>query len=992
MKKLNLAMKKCMLFIAIVLVVCEVSGKSDNRKYKTEQGKWRHEKTLVIPAVQEATYGDSYLVLNPELRIFSSKKLKTELHVLSDYLINELGKKVIISKHPSEADIVLSCDHYKKESENYGLVINEKGIHLNASSSAGIYYGIQTLRQLIHGRDTIPQIVINDAPTYPIRSLMLDEARHFKGKKVVKQLLENMARLKMNTFHWHLTDDQGWRIEIKKYPKLTEIGGVRDSTEISHFHSNVFDGKSHGGFYTQADIREIVAYAQQRHIQIIPEIEIPGHASAAIAAYPWLGTQVEPIRVPCNFGVHYNVYNVADPKVFEFFNDVIDEIIDLFPGKIIHIGGDEVRYDYWKASADIEQMMKEKSIKSFPELQVWTTNRMAQLLKRKGRRMMGWNEITGDQINDYQRETVSRPDFQLEKESIVQFWKGDKELMKKIASEGYDIINSANDYTYMDYSYASIPLQKAYGFNPIPAGFPQEYHKQVKGISCQVWGEFMPTVEKMNQMVYPRIAAYAEVGWTRPENKNWETFKQALCEIQKEWHKAGILYYEDAENLNPEWEQAINDFKAARLARPSTNQYNWQEMERAMFIQLDPATIQRGEYDNGTTPMKDICFPLLDVYQWTKAAKSWGAKEIIFMLAHSGGFCMWPSKTTDYHIGNTPYKGGNGDVVKEFAEACRKDGLYAGFYCWAPHPQEEQEDTNTVGYSRIDKVKTRQQSNKILQTRLEEITERLGSDLIREVWIDQPRKASIGKVLEELTPFAVFAAVGCHDPYPTIRWPGNEKGMVSDPCWSVTTWERMSKKASSQFEADANQTQVADNPDGDYWAPHEADVPLHDHFWHMRPEALKKRRSVEQLMECYINSVGRNSFLIVNCAPQADGSVHPDDMKRYEEFGCEIEQRFGHPITTVEKMTDEVFIVTLPQPQRIQYTDLWEEYRYGHRIREYRIEGWDTVLNKWCLLSEGTAVGRRKIDEIKKSPIIDKIRVKIIKNIGAPMIRKFMIH
>lgn len=242
------------------------------------------------------------------------------------------------------------------------------------------------------------------------------------------------------------------------------------------------------------------------------------------------------------------------------------------------------------------------------------------------------------------------------------------------------------------------------------------------------------------------------------------------------------------------WSKAINDPRAAKLAKPSSVQYNWQEMERGMFIQLDPATIQGGEYDNGTTKLEDIKFDKLDVNQWTKAAKSWGAKEIIFMLAHSGGFCMWPSSTTSYHIGNTPYKGGNGDVVKEFAAACRKNNLKAGFYCWAPHPQDEEEDTNTVKYSKIDKVKTRAESNKILQTRIQEIVDRLGSDLITEIWVDQPIKATLGETLSRLTPNAVVQAIGCHDPYPTIRWPGNEKGMVNDPCWSVTTKARMAKK------------------------------------------------------------------------------------------------------------------------------------------------------------------------------------------------------
>lgn len=300
------------------------------------------------------------------------------------------------------------------------------------------------------------------------------------------------------------------------------------------------------------------------------------------------------------------------------------------------------------------------------------------------------------------------------------------------------------------------------------------------------------------------------------------------------------------------WENAVNDPVAANLARPSKAQYDWQEMERGMFIQLDPATIQEEEYDNGTTKMEDIRFEKLDVNQWCKAAKSFGAKEIVFMLAHSGGFCMWPSKTTDYHIGNTAYKGGNGDVVKEFAKACKSAGLKAGFYYWSPHPTEEMEDKSTIVYDKVDKVFTRDESNKILKTRFHEIVDRLGSDLVTEIWIDQPIKACLGKEIAKRTPNAVIAAVGCHDPYPTIRWPGTETGTVKDPCWSTIQKSRMDKVFSNQQDADTNQKQENDDPDGDYWAPHEADTPLHDHFWHMRPDALNHRKSVEQLMDCYI--------------------------------------------------------------------------------------------------------------------------------------------
>lgn len=444
-----------------------------------------------------------------------------------------------------------------------------------------------------------------------------------------------------------------------------------------------------------------------------------------------------------------------------------------------------------------------------------------------------------------------------------------------------------------------------------------------------------------------------------------------------------------AEKSNDSWTAALTDPAAVKLARPTKVQYDWQEQERAIFIQLDPATIQQGEYDNGTTPLKEIRFEKLDVNEWCKAAKSWGAKEIVFMLAHSGGFCMWPSKTTEYHIGNTSYKNGNGDVVKEFAVACRKHQINAGFYFWMPRPISEGKDSNTVAYTALDKVRTWEEASTVFQTRFHEIMDRLGPDLVREIWIDQPIRASIGKDIAARAPYAVVQAVGCQDPYPTIRWPGNESGTVRDPCWSTLQRSKIETKSTNQFEADANQTVEADDPDGDYWAPHEADVPLHDKFWHMRPDALNHRRSVAQLMDCYEKSVGRNSFLILNCAPQADGSVHPHDMKRYQEFGAEIDRRFGHPLAVIQQMPGYELILELGSQKEIGYTDLWEDYRYGHRIREYIIDGFNG--KEWTPLSRGSAVGRRKIDPCS-SPPVTKVRVRITKSVGTPLIRKFQVH
>jgi hexosaminidase len=372
---------------------------------------------------------------------------------------------------------------------------------------------------------------------------MLDEGRHFKGKEVVKQLLDEMARLKMNVFHWHLTEDQGWRIEIKKYPMLTEVGSYRDSTEINHFGSNEYDGKPHQGFYTQDDIKEIVTYAADRHIMVVPEIEMPGHASAAIAAYPWLGTTGKKIKVPCKFGVQYDIYNVADPKVVNFLTDVIDEVITLFPSPVFHIGGDEVRYDQWNESPMVQSYMKKNDLATPAELQVYFTNTVSNILASKNKRMMGWNEITGAKLHEYQSEKDTKEgNEKLAAGTIVHFWKGDSSLIVSTLKKGYEVVNSFHEYTYLDYDYKSIPMEKAYNFNPIPAGLPTELQSKVLGTGCQMWGEFIPTTESMNYKVYPRIAAYAEVGWTEAGNKDYQKFKLALANFLTRWSSMGIKY------------------------------------------------------------------------------------------------------------------------------------------------------------------------------------------------------------------------------------------------------------------------------------------------------------------------------------------------------------------------------------------------------------------------------------------------------------------
>lgn len=495
----------------------------------------------VIPAVQELQEAGGQLLLPATLTVAYPQELANEGALLGEYLKTDFGLQA--QKAGGDATITLELDRSLTglpQESGYVLQVSASGIRIAAPEATGVFYGIQTLRQLVVKDGSgfaVPCVDISDYPAYRWRAFMLDDARSFKGKDIVLGLLDEMARLKLNVFHWHLTDDQGWRIEIKKYPRLTEVGAWRDSTQLGGYRGTTFDPHRHGGFYTQEEIREVVAYAAQRHILVVPEFEMPGHESAAIAAYPWLGTTGKEIKVPCTFGVQYEVMDITSPRVYRFIEDVLDEIIDLFPSPIIHIGGDEVKFDQWKASPRVQAYMKQHSITTPADLQVLFTNDISYLLSRKGRRMMGWNDITGHKIHEYNDTVDATAQKQLAEGTIVQFWKGDLDLIEQTARQGYDIVNSYHYMTYLDYDYQQIPLRQAYDFSPIPEGLPKELEPRILGLGCQMWGEETLSDEWMFSHIFPRIAAYAETGWTLPARKDYDAFLRSLEGLKDIWKK-----------------------------------------------------------------------------------------------------------------------------------------------------------------------------------------------------------------------------------------------------------------------------------------------------------------------------------------------------------------------------------------------------------------------------------------------------------------------
>ena len=501
----------------------------------------------IIPAPLKTELLDGKYELPSSPSYSFSNSCCKEAAMMAGYLKNQFGMYARSSKGP-KTDIQLIITESKKidsEAEGYELKVTSTGISIVAPSSAGIYYGIQSLLQILSDKNgTVNRTIrcqhITDKPRFAWRAFMLDEARNFKGTPVVKKLLDQMAALKMNTFHWHLTDDQGWRIEIKKYPLLTTIGSVRKVTQTGGIGSKTFDSTVHKGYYTKQEIKEIVQYAAARHIKVVPEIEMPGHASAAIAAYPWLGVTGEKNEVAVTYGVFKDIYNVADPRVVGFFRDVLNEVAAMFPSNIIHIGGDEVIFDQWKSSPYVQQFIEKNKVKSPADLQLWFTNSISSYLSKKQLRMMGWNDITGNQIHDYTDIRDTKLDRKLSPNTIVHFWKGDPVLVNQTVLDGYDVVNSYHEFTYLDYDYTSISLQKAYSFEPVPETLDPKLHHKVLGLGCQMWGEWITTHEKMYEQIFPRIAAYAEVGWTDKRNKNYNRFQAALPALESTWKKNGI--------------------------------------------------------------------------------------------------------------------------------------------------------------------------------------------------------------------------------------------------------------------------------------------------------------------------------------------------------------------------------------------------------------------------------------------------------------------
>lgn len=535
-----------MLLAGTLILACSSCGVETTANYQ------------VIPLPQEVALSqespfnlnDGTIIAYPE----HNELLKRNAEFLAEYISQSTGHTLQTealapgSEAPKGA-ITLGLDPAIGNREGYVLTVKADRVTLNGQTENGVFYGIQTLRKSIPAETKATSILlpagsIQDEPRFSYRGMHLDVGRHFFPIEFVKKYIDLLALHNMNTFHWHLTEDQGWRIEIKKYPKLTEIGAWRDRTVIGR-NTEEYDNTRYGGFYTQEQAKEIVKYAGERYITVIPEVDLPGHMLAALAAYPEMGCTGGPYEVCPRWGVFEDVLCIGNEKSMQFLEDVMAEIIDIFPSKYIHIGGDEAPRTRWekcpKCQARIrtEKLKADKNHTAEDRLQSYCMTRIEKLLNSKGRQIIGWDEILEGDVAP---------------NATVMSWRGSAGGIKA-AQLGHDVIMTPNDYCYFDYYQSEdtrhepfaiggfVPLEKVYSLNPT-ASLTEEQAKHILGTQANLWTEYIPTSEQVEYMVLPRMAALAEVQWTQLEKKDYTNFTTRLAGLIGLYRRDGLNYRE----------------------------------------------------------------------------------------------------------------------------------------------------------------------------------------------------------------------------------------------------------------------------------------------------------------------------------------------------------------------------------------------------------------------------------------------------------------
>ncbi|MEO6538253.1 MAG: family 20 glycosylhydrolase [Ferruginibacter sp.] len=515
----------------------------------------------IVPMPAEVKMGTGNFVLSSSTKIIlQGSNLENIAGFLNGYLQKHAGFSLkITDKSTADNFIVLNYERMDRLLPGgYKMKINNKAVSISGDNEAGLFYGLQTLLQLISSpkkamtsknsyQAMIPQLSITDYPRFAYRGMHLDVARHFFSISFIKKYIDYLAAHKFNIFHWHLTDDQGWRIEINKYPLLTQVGGFRNGTIIGRYPGKGNDSLRYGGFYTQEQVKEVVKYAGERYIDVIPEIEMPGHASAAIAAYPqlscfpeenteilkstaWAGSRTGK-QVQQTWGVFKDVF-VPTEYTFKFLEDVLDEVMPLFPSKYIHIGGDESPKENWKRSPFCQQLIKEKQLKDEHELQSYFIQRIEKYVNSKGKNIIGWDEILEGGIAP---------------NATIMSWRGEEGGIIA-AKQNHEVIMTPGTYCYLDHSQTKkedsvtiggyLPLEKVYGYEPVPTALNPKQAKYVLGAQGNVWTEYITNDKKVEYMIFPRLSALAEVLWSPKAKRNWKDFERrlpALIQLYKTW-------------------------------------------------------------------------------------------------------------------------------------------------------------------------------------------------------------------------------------------------------------------------------------------------------------------------------------------------------------------------------------------------------------------------------------------------------------------------
>lgn len=486
----------------------------------------------------------------------NSQDMKRNANMLASYIEQATGIRPTVGKSKNGTAIVLTIDKTIANAEGYKLDADAKQIRIAGASAAGVFYGIQTLRKslpLVNGKASkvsIPAVHIADAPRFAYRGTHLDVSRHFVTADSVRQFIDMLALHNINRFHWHLTDDQGWRIEIKKYPLLTQMGSKRAQTVIGH-NSGKYDGKPYSGFYTQKQIRDIVKYAADRYITIVPEIDLPGHMQAALAAYPDMGCTGGPYEVWQKWGVSDNVLCAGNDKTLTFIDNVLKEITQLFPSKYIHVGGDECPKTQWQKCPKCQARIKALNLEAKDghsaeeRLQSYIITHASNYLKSLGRNTIGWDEIL---------------EGGLAEGATVMSWRGESGGIAA-AKQHHDVVMTPNSYLYFDY-YQSLdkaneplaiggylPLETVYSYEPMPKELTADEARHIIGVQANIWTEYMPTFKQMQYMALPRLAALSEVQWSQPALKDYNSFTNRLTEFTHLYDRLGYNYAKHLYNV-----------------------------------------------------------------------------------------------------------------------------------------------------------------------------------------------------------------------------------------------------------------------------------------------------------------------------------------------------------------------------------------------------------------------------------------------------------